>query len=90
MLRLIDERNLADRISVDSAGTYGGHAGSLPDNRMRIHAQWRGYTLDHICRQVCDVDFDNFDILIGMDANNVAKLKHIAPTIEAQDKQLVL
>ena len=27
---------------IDSAGTYGGHAGQLPDNRMRIHARRRG------------------------------------------------
>lgn len=82
----INKHGDTDAWIIDSAGTGGWHVGDLPDNRMRIHAQWRGYTLDHICRQVRDVDFDNFDILIGMDANNVAKLKHMAPTIEAQDK----
>ena len=30
---------------IDSAGTYGGHAGDMPDRRMRIHAQRRGYNL---------------------------------------------
>lgn len=82
----INKHGDTDAWIIDSAGTGGWHVGDLPDKRMRIHAQWRGYTLDHICRQVRDVDFDNFDILIGMDANNVAKLKHMAPTIEAQDK----
>ena len=24
---------------IDSAGTYGGHSGDLPDRRMRIHAE---------------------------------------------------
>ena len=53
---------------------------------MRIHAQRRGYTLDHICRQVREADFDNFDIIIGMDDNNVANLRSMAPTLEAQAK----
>ena len=70
--------------NIDSAGTGGWHVGDLPDKRMRIHALRRGYTLDHICRQVREADFDNFDILIGMDDNNVANLRSMAPTVEAQ------
>ena len=30
--------NLTDRVEIDSAGTYGGHAGELPDPRMRTAA----------------------------------------------------
>ena len=78
MLRLIDERNLADRISVDSAGTYGGHAGSLPDNRMRIHARRRGYELTHRSRRVTGDDFVNFDLIVGMDTGNVYSLREMA------------
>lgn len=72
--------------NIDSAGTGGWHVGDLPDKRMRIHALRRGYTLDHICRQIREADFDNFDILIGMDDNNVANLRSMAPTVEAQAK----
>ncbi len=71
---------------IDSAGTGGWHVGDLPDKRMRIHAQRRGYTLNHICRQVREADFDNFDMIIGMDDNNVANLRSMAPTLEAQTK----
>ena len=42
MQRMIDERGLGDRFYLDSAGTYGGHAGVLPDSRMRVHALRRG------------------------------------------------
>lgn len=86
MLRLIDERNLADRISVDSAGTYGGHAGSLPDNRMRIHARRRGYELTHRSRRITGDDFVNFDLIVGMDAGNVYSLREMAASPEEARK----
>ena len=36
ILRSLAERSgMAGEIEVDSAGTYGGHAGDLPDARMR-------------------------------------------------------
>ena len=86
MLRLIDEHNLADLISVDSAGTYGGHAGSLPDNRMRIHARRRGYELTHRSRRVTGDDFVNFDLIVGMDAGNVYSLREMAASPEEARK----
>ncbi|MDE7078189.1 MAG: low molecular weight phosphotyrosine protein phosphatase, partial [Alistipes sp.] len=35
MRRLAEERGAAPRLEIDSAGTYGGHSGELPDPRMR-------------------------------------------------------
>ena len=55
---------------IDSAGTYGGHAGDLPDRRMRVHAQRRGYDLVHRSRKFRESDFDEFDLIIPMDASN--------------------
>ena len=86
MLRLIDEHNLADLISVDSAGTYGGHAGSLPDNRMRIHARRRGYELTHRSRRITGDDFVNFDLIVGMDSGNVYSLREMAASPEEARK----
>ena len=45
MRRLVDENGLSGEITVDSAGTYGGHAGDLPDSRMRRAASRRGFGL---------------------------------------------
>lgn len=42
-----ERKGLSDEIAVDSAGTYGGHAGQLPDSRMRSAAARRGYDLTH-------------------------------------------
>ena len=86
MLRLIEERNLVGRIEVDSAGTYGGHAGSLPDRRMRVHARSRGYELTHRSRRVTGDDFERFDLIVGMDGSNVHTLREMAATIDEARK----
>ena len=82
----LKERNLSDKFIVDSAGLYSGHAGELPDKRMRIHAAQRGYTLDHRSRPVGTTDFDHYDVIVAMDNNNYARLKNMAPTLEDEHK----
>lgn len=74
------------RFEIDSAGTGNYHIGDLPDRRMRVHGARRGYTFDHICRQVRPSDFDNFDLIIPMDASNERNLHALAPTTEAERK----
>lgn len=86
MQALVDEKGLSAHFVIDSAGTGNYHIGDLPDHRMRIHARRRGIELTHICRQVRESDFDNFDLVIAMDASNERNLRRIAPTIEAEDK----
>lgn len=86
MQATVDERGLTGSFLIDSAGTGGYHIGSLPDQRMRAHARRRGLILDHRCRQVSESDFADFNIIIGMDASNVADLRRLAPTPEAMAK----
>lgn len=83
---IVEEHNQGYRWEIDSAGTGGYHIGDLPDHRMRIHARRRGLELNHICRQVRESDFDNFDLIIPMDRDNERNLRRMAPTIEAGDK----
>ncbi len=64
---------------IDSAGTGDYHVGDLPDRRMRVHARDRGLSLDHICRQVRESDFYDFDLIIGMDGSNLANLRRLCP-----------
>lgn len=73
-------RGIADRLEIDSAGTYGGHAGSLPDPRMRHAAAQRGYDLTHRARRVREEDFDRFDMIIAMDDMNYEALHRLAPS----------
>lgn len=86
MQRLVDEAGLSDRYVLDSAGTYGGHAGELPDRRMRVHAARRGYELTHRSRRVRESDFADFDIVVAMDDSNYSNLRRLAPTVEDEAK----
>ncbi len=87
MKMIVAERGDAGkRWIIDSAGTGDYHIGDLPDRRMRVHASRRGLTLDHHCRQVSERDFERFDIIIGMDDNNIYNLKRIAPTVDDEKK----
>ena len=61
---------LSDSIEADSAGTYSGHAGNLPDPRMRRAAARRGYELTHRARPLREADFERFDRIVVMDDNN--------------------
>lgn len=83
---IVNEHGASDRFIIDSAGTEGYHIGQLPDQRMRIHARRRGLELTHRCRQVEVEDFENFDLIIGMDASNLANLRRLAPSVEAARK----
>lgn len=86
MRDIVERAGDAERWEIDSAGIGNWHAGQLPDNRMRIHARRRGLELTHHARQVRVDDFDNFDIIIGMDSSNISDLRSLAPTPEAMAK----
>lgn len=84
--RLVEEAGLTDRFEIDSAGTYGGHAGQLPDPRMRVAASRRGYRLTHQARLLREADFDRFDRIIVMDDDNYERAHRLAPSREAAAK----
>ncbi len=76
----IQQRQLAEHILVDSAGTSGWHIGELPDARSRKAAQRRGYDLSQQRgRQVTVQDFHDFDYILAMDRQNLQALKAICP-----------
>lgn len=79
--------NLTD-VTADSCGFYGGHAGDLPDHRMRQAAWQRGYRLDHRSRTIRPYDFENFDLIFGMDLRNLQDLRHAARTLEEEARIL--
>ena len=81
-----EKAGLAEHYEIDSAGTYSGHSGDLPDPRMREAAQRRGYRLTHRARPVLDEDFSRFDMLIAMDERNYDALDRLAFTLEDKAK----
>ena len=90
MQSMVDQRGLSERFYIDSAGTGGYHIGDLPDKRMRVHARPRGYELTHRARRVRWDDFEDFDLIVGMDAANVDGLCRLAATPEQQDKVVTM
>jgi protein-tyrosine phosphatase len=71
---LVQQRGMADRFVIDSAGTIGYHAGELPDPRMRAAAQRRGLELSHLARKVTPQDLEDFDYVLAMDRDNLFHL----------------
>jgi protein-tyrosine phosphatase len=74
------ESGLADRLTVDSAGTHAYHVGEPPDRRAVAAAERRGVSLSDIrARRVSDDDFERFDYIIAMDEDNRRQLLEQAP-----------
>jgi len=86
MLKLVKDAGRSEEFEIDSAGIIGYHEGEESDPRMKYHAIFRGYKLTHLSRPVRTSDFDNFDLIIGMDDSNYDKLIQKAPTLDDEQK----
>lgn len=90
MRRLVAEAGLQDEIEIDSAGTGAYHVGSAPDERATAAARRRGTELGGAARQVTDEDFEAYDLLLAMDAENLRELHRRAPDGDARDRVRML
>lgn len=74
-------------LKVDSAGTGDWHIGHAPDERAQRHAKAYGYKINKmIARQVTADDFREFDLILAMDAQNLADLQAIKDSLlESED-----
>jgi protein-tyrosine phosphatase len=67
-------------IEVDSAGTAGYHVGEPPDLRTRQAASRRGYDMSPLRARIVEPrDFEDFDLILAMDSENLKVLNHRAP-----------
>ena len=90
MRKLIDDAGLQGEVEVDSAGTHEYHIGASPDGRSQATAKARGYDLSGLrARQVNDRDFENYDLLLAMDLDNLMLLQERCPA-EHQSKLRLL
>ena len=90
MRALVRDEGLDGRIAIDSAGTGGWHAGEPPDGRAASAARRRGIALEGAARQVKTEDFEAFDLLLAMDAENLRNLEALAPDPDARAKVRLL
>jgi protein-tyrosine phosphatase len=79
MRRLVDEAGLAGDIDVDSAGTGDWHVGEPPDPRAVAAARNRGLAVTGTARQITPADFDEFDLILAVDDENLRRLRRITP-----------
>lgn len=80
MLNHLAAAGLSHRLDVDSAGTGGWHVGDPPDPRTIAAAARKGVDLSMLRgRKVALSDFSRFSLIVGMDRQNVADLKRLAP-----------
>ena len=76
MNAVIKKANQSSDFTCDSAGIIGNHEGNRADSRMQSHAARRLYDLTSISRKFrFNTDFDKFDLIIGMDDQNIADLQ---------------
>jgi protein-tyrosine phosphatase len=78
--KLVAEAGLDGHVRVDSAGTAGYHEGAPPDARAMAAASARGIDLAGIrARRVMADDFEEFDLILAMDEDNLVDLREVAP-----------
>lgn len=80
---LVEQIGKEHKYIIDSAGTSAWHVGEPPDPRMRRIAARQGLVCEGRARQFQRADFDNFDLIIAMDAENQETLQRLAPDEEA-------
>jgi protein-tyrosine phosphatase len=72
----IEKKGESTLFEVDSAGTSDYHEGQPADERMQRHALKRNYQLTSISRPFKpETDFDNFDMIVAMDQQNLNDLR---------------
>ncbi len=73
-------RALCPEMQTDSAGTSDWHVGEPPYGPMQQAARARGIDLSDLrARQVQRADFDRFDLIVVMDADNLRKVEALRP-----------
>lgn len=88
---LVRQAGLEDVVRVDSAGTHAFHEGEIPDKRALSTASRRGFDISSKrARQVSAKDFEDFDLILAMDWDNLSLLQQTAPKKAHHKLQLLM
>lgn len=78
-------------LELDSAGTSDWHIGDAPYPPAISAAQKRGYDLSPLrARQFERADFDEFDLILAMDAKNLQEIERLRPEGNETKVQLMM
>lgn len=76
--KMVQQEGLSDRIVVDSAGTGSWHIGKPPHKGTLEKLKEYDVSPEGMkARQFQKEDYDSFDYIIGMDANNIRDMHQI-------------
>lgn len=67
-------------LQVSSAGTGGWHVGDPADRRAQAALARRGYSTEHRAQQFKRGWFDEYDLVVAMDRDNLKDLRRLAPS----------
>ncbi len=89
--QLVRQAGLDDVVTVASAGTHAFHVGEAPDKRAQAVAAKRGFDIaDLRAARVKEKDFDDFDMILAMDWDNLSLLQQMAPKRNHHKLQLLM
>ncbi len=80
VLRSELEKTSLTQVQVSSAGTGGWHVGDPADRRAQAALARRGYRTEHQAQQFNPGWFDEFDLVVAMDRDNLRDLQRLAPS----------
>ncbi len=87
----VGKAGLEKAVHSESAGTHDYHVGEAPDLRAQEHARRRGYDLSGLrARQVRKRDFEEFDLIVAMDAGHLRLLERNCPAEHRGKLRLLL
>lgn len=80
MQHMLAAQNMNENVEVDSAGTHAYHVGEPSDPRSRALASKKGVDMEFIrARKISINDYDEFDYILAMDADNLELINYYAP-----------
>lgn len=85
MAQIVAQKLTADalcshHLKFDSAGTHALRLGEPSDPRAQATLSSHGYDVGRIrSRKITHQDFQNFDMILAMDARNLSELRRLAP-----------
>ena len=84
--KLLDERGIADRFYVASAGTSGEHIGDPVDRRAAEVLRLHGISCDgKRGRRLKRSDFTDYDYIVGMDEHNMEYIRWTSPAEQTHE-----
>ena len=89
--QLATNRGLNDKLQFDSAGLGNWHLGDPPDYRSIEIALANGIDISkQRARQISQVDFQQFNLILAMDQQNLSNLQLMKPTNSKCELALIL